>query len=83
MRVNDKQITSFLIGNVESYALPDGTETTDAGRAAEQWAAAFYMAKDVIEEIRPICEALLKRKPVRNLDEVLLACDGILRIGEK
>ena len=28
--------------------------TTDAGSAAEQWTAAFYMAKDVIAEIRPI-----------------------------
>lgn len=67
---------------MDAYTLPDGTITTDAVSAAEQWAAAFYMAKDVIAEIRPIPEAILRGDTVRNLDEVLLGCDGILNIGE-
>lgn len=67
---------------MNAYTLPDGTITTDASSAAEQWAAAFYMAKDVIAEMRPIPEALIKGQPVRNLDEVLLGCDGVLSIGE-
>ena len=68
---------------MDAFTLPDGTITTDAGSAAEQWAAAFYMAKDVIAEIRPVPESLIQGKPVRNLDEILLGCDGILSIGEK
>jgi hypothetical protein len=68
---------------MDAFTLPDGTITADAGSAAEQWAAAFYMAKDVIAEICPVPEALIKGIPVRNLDEILLGCDGILSIGEK
>lgn len=67
---------------MDAFTLPDATITVDAGIAAEQWAAAFYMAKDVIAEICPILEAIMKGQPVRNLDEILLLCDGILSIGE-
>ena len=67
---------------MDAFTLPDGTMTTDAGSAAEQWAAAFYMARDVIAEIRPIPEKILRGEKVKNLDEALLGCDGILSIGE-
>jgi hypothetical protein len=68
---------------MDAFSLPDGTITTDAASAAEQWAAAFYMAKDVLHTIRPIPEAILRGDKVRNLDEVLLGCDSVLSIGEK
>lgn len=68
---------------MDAFTLPDGTVTTDAVSAAEQWSAAFYMAKDVIAAIRPIPEALVRGERVRNLDEALLGCDEILSIGEK
>ena len=68
---------------MDAFTLPDGTLTTDAGSAAEQWAAAFYMAKDALTMLRPIPEIILRGDPVKNLDEILAECDGILSVGDK
>lgn len=35
----------------DAYTLPDGLVTKDAGEAAEQWANAFFKAKDALERI--------------------------------
>ena len=69
-------------GEMEGFTLPDGTVTTDAAKAAELWAAAFYRAKDAIRQIRPIPGLILNNKPTRNLDEALGECDAILGMGE-
>jgi len=68
---------------MDMFTLPDGTVTSDAGSAAEQWAAAFYIARDALSVIRPVPELILGGKPVRNLDEILCECDGALSIGDK
>lgn len=67
---------------MEAFTLPDGTITTDAGSAAEQWAASFYRAKDALTMLRPVPEKILRGQSVRNLDEILTECDGILSVGE-
>lgn len=67
---------------MDAFTLPDGTVTADAESAAEQWATAFYMAKDALSLVRPIPEAILRGKAVKNLDEILAECDGILSVGE-
>lgn len=68
---------------MEMYTLPCGTITDNPILAAELWSQAFYQAKDALNKIRPIPETILRGKPVKNLDEILLECDKALELGEK
>lgn len=65
----------------EAYTLPDNTITFDPALAAEQWAAAFYRAKDALQRIRPVPAKLFLGTPIRDLDEILSECDSILKLG--
>lgn len=68
----------------DAFILPWGNEfTKDPAEAAEAWAEAFHRAVDALELIRPIPERILLNKPVRNLDEILLECDGVIAMKLK
>ena len=67
----------------DGFILPDGFVTVDEGYAAEQWAEAFYKAKDALARIRPVPEKMIQGKPVRDLDEILAECDKVLELGDK
>jgi len=65
----------------EMYELPSGMLTSDPVLAAEEWSTVFYVVKDMLARIRPVPEYLIKGVPVRDLDEILSACDEVLKIA--
>ena len=67
----------------DGFTLPDGSVTTDAGLAAEQWADAFYTVKDALSRLRTVPERLINDMPIRDLDEILAECDKVLELGDK
>ena len=68
---------------MEGYMLPDNSITSDPIIAAEEWAKAFYQAKDALLRIRPIPEKLIRQEIIRNLDEILAECDKVFDIGDR
>lgn len=72
------------MGNTkEAFILPCGSITHNPETAAEDWAKAFYTAKDTLERTKKAVELLRSGCYVRNLDEILAACDQVLEIGGK
>ena len=67
----------------EMYVLPCGTVTDNPKLAAELWSEAFYQAKDTLTSIKPAISQLVRGKPVRGLDEIMVKCDAVLELGEK
>lgn len=65
----------------EVFNLPDGSVTGDAGFAAEQWANAFYEAKDVVGGLRDAFVSSIRGEPVRTADELIHSCEQILDMG--
>ncbi len=66
----------------DMYTLPCRSVTSNPKLAAELWAEAFYQAKDALANLRAALEVIAEGKPVRNLDEIYLACDAVQNLGE-
>jgi len=67
----------------DMYALPDRSVTPDPAKAAEEWAKAFYQAKDAINRILPVPSMVLNHLPVRDLREIIEECKEVIKLGEK
>lgn len=63
--------------STDTFILPDGLPTTDAAVAAEQWAAAFWQAKDALARLK----AILNVECPGKFD--LAFTDTVLEMGEQ
>lgn len=66
----------------EMFSLPDNSVTEDAGYAAEEWAGAFYQAKDLIRGLLSLPIRFIRCSTSKKLEHILADCDSVLELGE-